>query len=271
MYTPWRAINRVGEIGQKLPDPFRVFGREQINFRRGATSMIAGEPGAFKSVVALNMVVTWAENEVSTLYFSADGDEFTVVRRLSGILTGDNADVVESNMLRHYVDKYVTAMKDRLWGVEFEYEQFEFEELVARVRQYEAVYGAYPDVIVVDNLIDFASSPYAWDEMQAFIKQLDSLNKETKSHGLVLHHAKLPDQNPNARNPPPLGRAPASFEIQGRMTQFPTIALTLGADGLNLNMACVKNRNGNQYKNASRQLAFNVLPNMQVREVGFRS
>lgn len=265
MYTPRLAFNRVGNIGQKLPDPYRVFGREQINFRRGATAMIAGVPGAFKSVLALNMVKHWADQGVSTMYFSADGDEFTVVRRLAGIITGDDSDVVESNMTRRDVDRYEQALAS-LEGVEFEYEQFEFEELVIRVKQYEAIYGAYPDVIVIDNLIDFASNPYAWDEMQAFIKNLDGLVKETKAHGLILHHAKLPDRNPNARNPLPLGDAPPNHMIQGRMTQFPTVAITLGADGLNLRAACVKNRNGRQDPDASKQIGFTVMPNMQVVE-----
>src|ERR1700755_710837 len=93
MYTPRLAFGRVGNIGQRLPDPYRSFGREQIHFRRGATSMIAGVPGAFKSVVALNMVKRWADQNITTMYFSADGDEFTVIRRLAGIITGDSADI----------------------------------------------------------------------------------------------------------------------------------------------------------------------------------
>lgn len=265
MYTPKRAFGRVGNIGQPLPDPFRSFGREQIRFRRGATSMIAGVPGSFKSVLALNMIVTWARLGVTSMYFSADGDEFTVVRRLAGIITGDDADIVESKMVRHDVDRYEQALST-LKGVEFEYEQFEFEELVIRVKQYEAVYGAYPDLLVIDNLIDFASSPYAWDEMQGFIKECDGLAKEIKAHVLILHHAKLPDVNPNSRNPPPPGQPPAAHMIQGRMTQFPTVALTLGADNLNLRAACVKNRNGRQYPDASKSIGFVVMPNMQVRE-----
>ena len=82
MYSPKRFAGRIGNIGRKLPDPFNSLGRENIHFRRGSTVMIAGKPGAFKTVVALNMVAKWAEHGTSVLYFSADGDEFTVVRRL---------------------------------------------------------------------------------------------------------------------------------------------------------------------------------------------
>lgn len=265
MYTPWRFASQIGNIGQKLPDPFHDLAREGVHFRRGTTVMLAGVPGSFKSVVALNMVARWAKHGTSVLYFSADGDAFTVSRRLAGILTGDNADVVESNMVRRDYSRYEQALK-QLQGTEFEYERFEFEELVIRVKSYEAVYGAFPDVLVIDNLINFASSPFAFDEMQAFINELDDLAKEIQSHVLILHHAKLPDGNPRARNPIPAGQPPRDDEIQGKMTQYPAVALTIGADNLNLNLACVKNRNGRQYRDASHSVPMVVLPNMQVRE-----
>ena len=264
MYSPRRFASRVGNIGQKLPDVYRALGREGIHFRRGAVSMIAGTPGSFKSVLALNMTASWSKQGVTSLYLSADSDEFTVVRRLSGILTGDSADVVESRLTRHDTERYEKALAT-LDGVEFEYEQFDFEELVIRVKSYEAVYGAFPDVVVLDNLIDFVSNPMAWDEMQVLIKNCDGLAKEIKSHVLILHHAKLQAVNPNARNPRPLGQPPADHEIQGRMTQFPRLALTMAATGLNTSVACVKNTNGPQYRDATHYIEFVVLPSMQVR------
>lgn len=270
MYSPKRFASRVGNIGQKLPDPFHDLARENIHFRRGSTVMLAGIPGSFKSVIALNMLTEWAKHGTSVLYFSADGDEFTVVRRLAGILTGDDADTVESAMVRRDTARYEAALA-QLQGVEFEYERFEFEELVVRVKSYEAIYGAYPDVLVIDNLINFASSPFAFDEMQSFLNELDGLSKEIKSHVLVLHHAKLPDANQNKRNPTPLSQPPRDDEIQGKMTQYPSVALTIGADNLNLNIAVVKNRHGRQYRDASHFTPFVVLPNMQVRSaVGAR-
>jgi hypothetical protein len=226
--------------------------------------MFAGVPGSFKSVLALNALVTWSRHDVSGMYFSADGDEFTVVRRLAGIVTGDDSDVVESAMVRKDMAKYEAALSE-LGGWEFEYERFEFEELVVRVKQYEAVYGAFPDALVIDNLINFASSPFAFDEMQTFINDLDGLCKEIKCHALILHHAKLPDINPRARNPRPIGDPPRDDEIQGKMTQYPSVALTIGADNLNLRIACVKNRNGRQYRDASHSIPFVVMPNMQAR------
>lgn len=270
MYSPKRFKGRVGEIGRKLPDPYRSLGEEGIHFRRGSVSMIAGTPGSYKSVLALNMITTWAHKGVSSLYLSADADEFTVVRRLSGITTGDGIDVVENNIIRKNAEKYEQAL-GRLEGVEFEYEQFDMDNIAYRVKSYEQIYGAYPDVVVLDNLIDFVSSPMAFDEMLVLIKALDAFSKEIKCHVLILHHAKLQGGANNANRAPNAApransQPPADWEIQGRLTQLPRLALTLAAGGFNLNMACVKNTNGPQYRDASHTIEFHVNQNMRVLE-----
>jgi hypothetical protein len=226
--------------------------------------MVAGVPGSFKSIWALNAVYEWSKNGVSVMYFSADGDEFTVVRRLAGIITGDNADVVESRMTRNDTERYENALAT-LDGIEFEYEQFDFEEMVIRIKSYEQVYGAFPDVIILDNLIDFVSSYTAFDEMQALIKEFDGIAKEYKLHVMFLHHAKLTTP-PKPSRPVPLWQPPRDDEISGKLTQLPTVALTMAASALNLNVACVKNRNGKQYRDASHFAEFVVHQNMQVRE-----
>jgi hypothetical protein len=263
MYSPRRFKRRVGNIGRKLPDTFKVLREEGIHFRRGAVSMIAGTPGSFKSVLALNLIVEWARQDIKTFYFSADGDEFTVVKRLAGILTNDLAEHVEKLMIEGNSEAYEEAFTDRLQGVEFWYEGIdEFEKFVHRVKSFEAVYGEYPDVIVIDNLIDFVSTPTAWDEMQIMIKQFDALAKEIKAHIMILHHAKLPDANPNARNPRPLDQPPSDAEIQGRATQFPRLVLTVAADSLHGNIACVKNTLGPASRDARHKIPFVIMPSM---------
>jgi hypothetical protein len=106
----------------------------------------------------------------------------------------------------------------------------------------------------------------AWDEMQVYIKALDALSKEIKAHIMILHHAKLPDANPNARNPRPLDQPPADYEIQGRVTQFPRLVLTMAAESLHANLACVKNTNGPQYRDARHTIPITILPSMRVIE-----
>jgi KaiC/GvpD/RAD55 family RecA-like ATPase len=263
MYSPHKYACRIGNIGSSLPDPFPSFGLEKIHFRRGGTSLIAGAPGSFKSVLALNMLASWARQGVSSLYFSADCDEFTSIKRLAGIITNENLDTVERRMINGDHERYEKALAT-LDGVAFEYEQMGFEDLVIHVKSYEAVYGAYPDVIFIDNLIDFVSSPSAWEEMIELIRDLDGFSKEIKSHVCILHHAKLGGKDEQKDKDRVPGQPPADWEIQGRVTQIPRLALTVGAWGMTLKVACVKNTNGPQYRDASRWMDFRVYDNMQV-------
>ena len=58
--------------------------------------MLAGVPGAFKTALALNEVVSWADQGMHIQYFSIDSDESTIIQRLNGIVTGKGMQEVES-------------------------------------------------------------------------------------------------------------------------------------------------------------------------------
>ena len=264
MYSPKKFASRVGDIGKALLDPFNYMGPEQIKFRYGATSMIAGVPGSFKSVLALNMVVNWALVDVSCLYFSADSEEFTVAKRLSGILTDQPIDEIERNMLRGQNQQYIEAMEVLARaGVEFEYASMDIEEMAHRIASYEAVYGAYPNVVFVDNLIDFVDSPDDWGGMLMMTRELDSMARKLKCHICILHHAKL--RVPYGKEDDyDWGKPPADYEIQGKITQEPRLVLTMAAQGLTTRVACVKNTNGPMFPDGSHGHFFNVGQSMRL-------
>lgn len=272
MYSPHKASHRVGNIGAPLPSPYPIFDdrKVKVTFRRGGVSMLAGTPGSFKTALALNEVVAWADKGISTQYFSVDSDESTIVQRLSGIITGYNMDEVERKLQRNPTC-FDQELYDRLGDlVTFEYQNMGWEAMVYHVKSYEQKYGGYPDLIAIDNLIDLASSVYAFDEMQEIIKNADGLAKKTKAHVMILHHAKLQSEdikkNDDRADWEIYGMPPADHEIQGKMTQFPTLVLTLGAYGMDINMAVVKNRFGPQHRNADKSLPFRVNYSMRVVE-----
>jgi AAA domain len=264
VYSPAKFPARIGNIGSALPDPFNVFGANQIHFRHGATSMIAGAPGSFKSILALNMLAEWARLGIGVMYFSADSDEFTVIKRLSAILTGDNLDTVEGRILRRQTGRYVAALR-KVDSVQFEYEQMDMATIANRVKSYEQIYGSPPDVIFVDNLIDFVDSPDDWGGMLIMTRELDALAKEIKAHVVVLHHAKLRMAETSKR--PEFGRPPADYEIQGKITQIPRLVLTVAAENLSLKLSCVKNTNGPQTRDASLSWGFQVRTNMRLADI----
>jgi hypothetical protein len=269
MYSPHKFADRIGNIGTPLPDPYKSFAFAKAAFRRGAVSMIAGTPGSFKSVLALNMTSIWASQGMTVLYFCADSEEFTVTKRLSGIITGESLDLIERRIVGGELEHYGQVLGDAMRGrVEFEYEQMTgIEDIALHVKSYEAVYGGYPDVIFLDNLIDYVSNPMAWDEMQELIGNLDALAKQVKSHVCILHHAKLKDESQVKKDDQrPSGYPPADWEIQGKLTQKPRLILTIAAASMAVKVAVVKNSLGTQTRDASTTYDFSVFSSMQMHD-----
>lgn len=263
MYAPWRFKGRVGEIGRPLPPTFPIFDEDEnlIRFRKGGTSLIAGAPGSFKSIMALNQCVLWAKQDIGCMYFSADCDENTVVMRLSANLTGHPMKTVETNLLQGHSKTYVRALRE-LEGVEFEYAQMDTDGIVDHVKQYEAFYGQYPQAIFIDNLIDFVDSPDDYGGMITFIRDMAALAGQCGSHVCILHHARLKDGEHGSTSTIP----PQDREIAGRVTQIPKVVLTMAANQKNLYMACVKNTLGPQYRDARHIIDFKVSESMQITE-----
>jgi hypothetical protein len=254
MYAIRKFAGRTGGIGTALPDPFGMMGQSRVKFRLGGTSMIAGAPGSFKSVFALNLLTKWAETN-SILYFSFDSDEFTVAKRLSAILTDDDTDTVERDLTRN--GRYTAALA-RVNSASFVYRNFDLSGIEHHLGAFEAVHGAYPDIVFVDNLINTVDDPTDWGGMINVTKQLDILARETRSHVCVLHHASESWAQYNPGMPPP------SWAIQGKVNQIPRLVLTLACQGNLLRVACTKNTNGPQSPNASDYMSFTVQPSLRV-------
>ena len=260
MYSLAKLASRVGRMGNPLPDPFHTFATNRVVFRRGATSMIAGQPGSFKSVLALNMLTTWALEGCSALYFSADSDEFTVGKRMAGILTGEDSFQIERTMQNGKFDRYTPEFASVLRDVRFEYSVMDIESIADRMATFEHAFGTYPDVAFIDNLINYAPSANDWGAMIDFTRELDSLARETKSHIVILHHAS---------EHYPRGVPLPSAAIQGKVTQIPRLVLTTASDGLALMITCVKNTNGPQHPNAIKHMNFAVEPSMRVMDLDY--
>jgi KaiC/GvpD/RAD55 family RecA-like ATPase len=268
MYSPHRAASRMGNIGQPLPGVFKQLSDNRATFRRGATSLIAGTPASFKSVIALNMLTRWADQDVKSLYFAADSDEATVITRLGGILTNQSFETVERRMTEGQDAQYYDAFASRLAGrAEFEYEHMDFDGLVRHVKSFEVAYGAYPDVVFIDNLVDFVDRPDDYGGMIEVIREADGLAKEIKAHVCILHHAKLRDNKGEGDDERDPMQPPADWEVVGRITQIPRLVLTICERNMKVNMSVVRNTHGPQSKDASVKYGFEIYGSMRVAEV----
>jgi len=262
-YSLGKFADRIGNLGRPLPDPFPIYGdpTRRYKFRYGEVSMLAGKPGSFKSITALNWLAGWAGNGLGIMYFSADSGEAIVASRMTSIITGRSAEEIDRRFsMRENLDEFSGQLDwlDRL--VMFEYRQFDIDKIVKRIRGYSDIHGRSPDVIFVDNLINFVDRPDDYGDMIVLLRELDAVAREYKSHICVLHHAKFGEKKKDED----IGRAPADHEIAGKVTQIPRIAFTSGAIGTQIQVACVKSTNGPQDPFAMNPMSFRIDDSLRV-------
>jgi hypothetical protein len=225
-----KAVERSKDTGSALPNVYESF---KFRFRRGATSMIAGAPGTYKSTLALNLLSRWADKGITGLYISADSDEFTVGKRMAAIRSGDKVSQVE-----RYLREGAYAETLNMPGVRFGFVPLDMRKLDQHVRGFESVYGSFPDVIFVDNLTNaIDSGGEEFGAMRQMTKDLDVLARASRSHVMILHHT---SESWESVMPPPRWR------VMGKVTAIPRLVLTLGCEGNMLHIATVKDSNGPQ-------------------------
>lgn len=259
MKTLHRALDRRGEDGAALPAPFHSLAGAGVAFRRKNVSMLAGEPGSFKSIMALNIVTSWAHRGFGTLYLSADGDEDTVLHRSASILTG-----TDHSLIHRHLHEAATALRT-IDHVRFAYVTGTIATIDDHMKAYRTLYGKFPDNVVIDNAMDFvegAAGAEEWMAMRQLLKDSVTLAAASNSHVMILHHC----NEQKATEEYPVGWPPPRWLVQGKITQKPALVLTLGANGDRLGLAVVKNRHGITDKAARNPLWFTVNPAMQIRE-----
>lgn len=221
---------------EPLPDVLGL-AKAGIQIRRGQVTLIAAQPNDGKSLLTLWMSLQWALLGLRTLYFSADTDEETTLRRAAATVTGKEQRQIEG-LMREGWDVIAHALADLNGGVVFDFEtdptyQHIFEELVA----YWECWGSYPEVVVVDNVMDISGD--GEDEYKAMRDTTKAMKRFARLTGcavILLHHCNESEKREN--------HPPARREITGKVSQKPEMILTVMLDGDRMMIACVKNRSG---------------------------
>lgn len=221
--------------------------------------MIVGWPGSFKTTICLNLMIGWARHGLTGLYISADDDAMGIAGRAGGILTGYPVDVVEEG-LRDRTDYYVKSL-DRLSALRFVFTAPDINEIDRHLRFFREMWGSFPDFMVVDNLLNISDSDGDWSELRNLTRDLALQARESETHTCILHHTSESVGQP--------GQPPPRYSIQGKVSQFPQLILSVGADGTRLNVAPVKNRHGPQDPTGTKiNIPFQVFTDtMRVREM----
>jgi KaiC/GvpD/RAD55 family RecA-like ATPase len=205
--------------------------------------MIAGQPGAGKSLLALWIARGWVEVGLRGIYFSADSAELGQASRALAMSTM-NLSAREAETLLEREDEWaiekMAALNNLCWSFE---DDLSYENIDAEVQAFVELWGTTPDFIVVDNLTDVeGQSEDEWATYRRALKALVQLARVTDSAVIVLHHT-----SEGEREDP----CPSRKAIQGKCSQKPALILTTADRGRQRPVATVKDRYGRSDKSGN--------------------
>lgn len=229
MQTLTRIATRPQETGGFLPPVFLPLESAGIRLRSGTVTFIAGVAGAMKTGLALYWV---GRLGLPTLYFSADSEPFEMVERAAAMVTGDSMAKIRGN-----TGAYAEQL-DKL-PIRFVFEDSPtYHDLELEVAAYHEVYGCFPKIVVIDNLLNLTGENESeWAAHRDHARVIHRITRITKATLIVLAHMGEDKVDPTQQPPP-------RKMLQGKVSQLPKVILSLAFDGQRLKVAPVKNRFG---------------------------
>lgn len=211
--------------------------------RRGEMTLVAAGPGTGKSAIVQAIIQRGNDQgQLNTaLYFSADSDSSTMFKRAAAIHSGwtqsDIEDVMEAGDTRGVESSVNSAASHVRWCFESSPSE---EMILLEIEAYAATFGAFPEVIVFDNLKDISMGVgegefQMLEEACVFLK---GLARDTNAAVIALHH--VSGALEDGLTPIPLSG------LRGKVSKTPAVVLTLhrSQDGQHINMSPVKVRSG---------------------------
>lgn len=243
MLSARRSVTKARESAEAFP---RIPELEDLyttgtELHKGQVMMVAGQPGSQKSGFALWLTTML---DVPTLYYAADSDAATMSSRVAAIKTN-----VTSSTVRHDFANpdraayYEEALAESL--IEFAYDASPgIAELEENLKTWVELFDTWPDVIVIDNLVDmYTDTENEFSGNKEMLKMFKLWARETGAMVLVLHHMSEAGSDPDKPGP--------RKAIQGKVSQTPALILSVALDGDQFKVATVKNRHGPQHPDGS--------------------
>lgn len=226
-----------------------------VNFRQGQLFMIAGQPGSGKSLFAQWLCDKW---NLPCMYVSMDMSPTDTVTRLGSLKTGYTFDRVKQAFEKDddesvYIESEIdTSLTDFVFD-----DAPTLRDLVKELCAYVEMYGEWPRVFVLDNLLDIDhESQDKYEAWQNTILWLKSLARLTKMTVIIIHHARELEKSdyPSPRRDL-AGKPSQSLEL--------TFTVSLTPEG-KYRIAVVKNRGGQSDPSAERGVQFVCIPSRMI-------
>lgn len=227
-----RAIKTASQGGATLPTVWRSLAEQQIAFRRGEVSMVAGPPGSGKSTFALSLAV---HAQVPTLYISADTHSHTMSLRLLAMITGRPQQEVEPLMEadREWAAQMLKPADHIMWEFDSAPTLKDIEDAVLAARER---LGQDVELIVLDNAVDVTlDGQDEWGGLRLLMRELKWWARETGAAVVVCHHTS---------QGAPGNPCPPSSSLHGKIAQTPSLILTVYNQIASMGVCAVKNRYG---------------------------
>ena len=195
--------------------------------------LVASAPGVGKSVMAINWAIRAA---VPTLYLAMDGDEMSMCIRVV-----QSAQLIDRSAAEDAIKEnghLAREVLDTIDWVRFDFPTSpDMDEVVHRTWAFAEIYGEYPHLIVVDNLMDVVGE----EDRAAYSaaeKDLTNLARASRAAVLVLAH--VTGQYEGSKDTIPLSG------LMFKPSKKPSLVLSLnpGAFDHQLWASVLKNRDG---------------------------
>ena len=221
--------------------------------RRGDLVMIAGRSGSGKSTFAEFLV---AEMGLPTLYFAADMTPYEASIKLACSRLRATTEQVEE-MIEGGMGEEIFSMLAEV-PITFSFGEITWKGIAVEMDAYVELWNRYPEVIVIDNLMDVEDCESDYTMQQEAMQFFTNISRETGATVIVLHHAT--DKSRDANIDPYM--PPARKEIKNGMSEKPQNILTVALNPFSseVNVAVVKQRMGKADQSAAQYTAIYAIP-----------
>lgn len=204
--------------------------------RYGEMSMVAARSGSGKSTFGLFFAL---RSGLKTLYFSGDMSAFQASVKLACAVRHEDIDTVVSKLDGK---ERQTILDELPTNITLVFGEISYASISKNLDAYVELNNEYPELIVIDNLMDMAGAQGDYAAQTDAMQWLHVLNRDIDSAIWVMAHAT--DKGERGRNSP--HEPPPRSEIKNGLTEKPETVLTLGLNPHTdaLNVAIVKQRLG---------------------------
>jgi hypothetical protein len=205
--------------------------RRKALLRKSSMYMIAGQPGAMKTMFALNIV---RRLKVPTMYFSNDSDDMTMTTRALAMTSGASMSETEQ-WIKSHTDYAQAQLKD--WNhVKWSFHSGpSLDHIEREMDAFAEIHGRYPEHTVIDILMNVDYEGAGEQNYWGLMAELHDLSRKWETALGIVHHS-----SESVKGEP----CPPRHAIMGKANQLPTLIMTLAPRMGFLDIAVVKNRFG---------------------------